>query len=110
LYDEDFLAELGEHETGDVGVQMGEGEGGRRLRSLDDTILLANLDRLVVISESMNAGTLLLDQNAKLTPNQTFVLYLKGLKRIPPEFRRSVLMPQSMLTTVGFSKRPVAVA
>jgi hypothetical protein len=28
-------------------VHMGEGEGGRRLRSLDDTILLANLDRLV---------------------------------------------------------------
>jgi hypothetical protein len=47
VYDEDFLAEPGEHEPGDVGVHMGEGEGGRRLRSLDDTILLANLDRLV---------------------------------------------------------------
>jgi hypothetical protein len=54
LYDEDFLVELGEHEAGDVGMHMGEGDGDRRLRSLDDTILLANLDRYVVISESMN--------------------------------------------------------
>jgi hypothetical protein len=58
LYDEDFLAEVGELEAGDVPVGMhtgmGEGDGDRRLRSLDDTSLLANLDRYVVISESMD--------------------------------------------------------
>jgi hypothetical protein len=75
LYDEDFLAELGEHEASDVGMHMGEGDGDRRLRSLDDTILLANLDRYVVISESMNTGALLLYQNAKLTHNHTVRLF-----------------------------------
>jgi hypothetical protein len=75
LYDEDFFAELGEHEAGDVGMHTGEGDGDRRLRSLDDTILLANLDRYVVSSESMNTGALLLDQNAKLTHNHTVRLF-----------------------------------
>jgi hypothetical protein len=75
LYDEDFLAALGEHEAGDVGMHMGEGDGDRRLRSLDDTILLANLDRYVVISESMSTGALLLNQNAKLTHNHTVRLF-----------------------------------
>jgi hypothetical protein len=50
LYDEDFLDEASDVPVV-VGVHMGDSDsdsdGDRRLRSLDDTILLANLDMCV---------------------------------------------------------------